>query len=98
MSGGDGTNPSTQVHVVRCVWVPVTMSYRAKHLMLLPPEASAPTALPSTERPSCVTAGDPGTYRAESHRGSTIDRQMVKSCLLLAILTEGRTSADHSWV
>jgi hypothetical protein len=26
------------VPVVRCVWVPVTMSYRAWHLMLLLPE------------------------------------------------------------
>jgi hypothetical protein len=38
LSGGDGADPHTQVPVVRCVWVPVTMSYRAWHLMLLLPE------------------------------------------------------------
>jgi hypothetical protein len=31
ISGGDGTDPSTQVHVVRYVWVPVAMSYHVSH-------------------------------------------------------------------
>jgi hypothetical protein len=51
MSGGDGMDTRTQMHVVRCVWVPMTMSYHARHLMLLPPEVSALAALLGTERP-----------------------------------------------
>jgi hypothetical protein len=73
MSGGDRTDPSTQVHAIRCAWVHMTASYCAKHLILLLPEDLTPAALLSIEKPSGVTAGDPGTYRAESHRGSTVD-------------------------
>jgi hypothetical protein len=38
MLGGDGTNSSTQVPVVRHVWVPVVTFCRARHLMLPFPE------------------------------------------------------------
>jgi hypothetical protein len=31
MSGGDGTNSSTQVLVIRCALAPMSMSYRARH-------------------------------------------------------------------
>jgi hypothetical protein len=31
MSGSDETDSSTQVHAIRCVWVPVAMSCRARH-------------------------------------------------------------------
>jgi hypothetical protein len=41
VSDGDGMGFSTQVPVVRCVWVPAAMSYRARHLMSLLPEALA---------------------------------------------------------
>jgi hypothetical protein len=41
MSDGDGMDPSTQVPVVRCVWVPVTLSYHGRHSMPLSPEDSA---------------------------------------------------------
>jgi hypothetical protein len=51
MSGGDGMNSSTQVCVVRCVSVPVVMSYHARHLMSLSPEDLAPVALPGIESP-----------------------------------------------
>jgi hypothetical protein len=37
-----------------------------------------------------VTAEGLGTYRAGPYEGSTMDRQMVKSCLSLAIMTGGR--------
>jgi hypothetical protein len=74
MPGGDGTNFSTQVPIVRCAWVLVTMSYCARHLMLLFPEDLTPAALPGTERSLGVTAEDSGVYRVGSHGGSTIDR------------------------
>jgi hypothetical protein len=35
MSGGDKTNSSTQVPVVRCAWVPVAMSHHTRHSMSL---------------------------------------------------------------
>jgi hypothetical protein len=31
MSSGDEMDSSTQVPAVRCVWVPMAMSYRARH-------------------------------------------------------------------
>jgi hypothetical protein len=89
---------ATQVLVLRCTWVLVTMSYHARHLMPLVPEDLAPAALPGTRRPLGVTVGDLGTYRARSHGGSIIDRQVVKSCLSMAIVMGGRTGMDHSWV
>jgi hypothetical protein len=73
MSGGDRTDPSTQVHAIRCAWVHMTASYCAKHLILLLPEDLAPAALLSIKKPPGVTAGDPSMYRAESHRGSIVD-------------------------
>jgi hypothetical protein len=51
MSGGDGMDSSTQVHVVRSMWVPTTPSYYAKHLMSLPFVDPTPIALPSAESP-----------------------------------------------
>jgi hypothetical protein len=50
MFGGDGTASCTQVLVVRCVWVPVTMSHNGRHTMSLSPEDPALAALPSTKR------------------------------------------------
>jgi hypothetical protein len=76
----------------------VTMSYRARHLMPLLPEDLAPSALPGTRRPLGMTVRDLGMYRAKSHGGSTVDRQVVKSCLSMAIVMGGRTGMDHSWV
>jgi hypothetical protein len=40
----------------------VVMSCRARHLMTLFPEDPAPAALPGTEKPLGVTAGDLGKY------------------------------------
>jgi hypothetical protein len=96
MSDSNGTDPSTQVSVVRCAWVPVTMSYHVRNLMLLLPEDSAPSALLGLERFPGVTAGDPGTYSTGSHRGSIVDREVMKSCLSTAIAVGGRTGMDHS--
>jgi hypothetical protein len=94
MSGGDRMNPSTQVPIVRCMWVHVTMSYRARHLMPLPPEAPAPIALLCVERPSSMTAG--ARVRTEpGHGGSTIDRQVVKSYLSTVIMTGGLVRTIH---
>jgi hypothetical protein len=50
LSDGDGMDPHTQVPIVRCAWVHVTMSYRAWHLMSLLPEDLTPAALLGTER------------------------------------------------
>jgi hypothetical protein len=88
MSSNDGTDPSTRVPAVRCVWVPVTVSYHARHLMPLLSEDLAPTALLDIEKPPSVAAGDPGTYRAGSHGGSTVGRQVVKYCLSATIVIQ----------
>jgi hypothetical protein len=77
MSGGDVTDPSTRV--------PVTASYRVRHLMLLLSEDPAPAALLDIEKPPGMVARDPGMYRARSNRGSTVGRQLAKSCLSTAI-------------
>jgi hypothetical protein len=98
MSDADGTEPSTQVPVVRCALVPATMSYRARQLMSLLLKDPASVTLLGIERLLSVTAGDPGMYRARSHRGSTVDRQVMKFCLFVAIETGGRTGTDHFWV
>jgi hypothetical protein len=79
-SGGDGMDSSTQVPVVKCTWLHVAMSSCVRHLMSLFPEDPAPVALPGTEKAL-------GMYRVGSHRGSTVDKQMVKSCLSVAIVT-----------
>jgi hypothetical protein len=68
MSSGDGMDPSTQVPVVRCTWLPKTMSYRDRHLMPLPPEAPSPTSLLGMERPLGVTARGLGMHRDGSRR------------------------------
>jgi hypothetical protein len=62
MSGCDVTNPSTQVSTVRSLWVPMTTSYRAMHLISLLPEDPTPAALLSIEMPPGVAARDLGTY------------------------------------
>jgi hypothetical protein len=62
MSGGDETHPNTRVFAIRCAWVPVTASYRAKHLLLLLPEDPAPMTLLGIEKPAGVAARDPGMY------------------------------------
>jgi hypothetical protein len=43
--------------------VPVTMSYRARHLMSLLPEHPAPTTLLGIEKSACVAAGDSNVMR-----------------------------------
>jgi hypothetical protein len=45
VSAGNGMTFSTRVPVVRCVWVPVVMSCRVRHLMSLLPENPAPLML-----------------------------------------------------
>jgi hypothetical protein len=45
MSGGDVTDPRTQVPAVRWVLVPLTASYHARHLMSLLLEDPTPAAL-----------------------------------------------------
>jgi hypothetical protein len=40
---------STRVPVVKCVWVPATLSYHARHSIPLSPEDPAPVALLGTE-------------------------------------------------
>jgi hypothetical protein len=62
MSDGDVIDSSTHVHVVRCVWVPVAMSHRARHSMPFSPEDPTLAALSSTEKPIGVTAGGSGTF------------------------------------
>jgi hypothetical protein len=74
VSSGDGMNSSTQVSVVRCAWVPVTMSHHARHSMPLSPEDPGPAALPDTKKPPGMTARGLGTTRVGLHRGSTVDR------------------------
>jgi hypothetical protein len=53
----DGTNFSTQVPVVKGVWVSVAMSSRARNSMSLSPEDPAAAALPGTEKPLSMTVG-----------------------------------------
>jgi hypothetical protein len=67
MLGSEGKDRSTQVPAVRCVWVLVSTSYRAKHLIPLLPEESTAAAILGVEKPLGVATGDPGTYRARSH-------------------------------
>jgi hypothetical protein len=38
MSADDGTDFSTQVHVVKCTWAPMAMSYHDRHLILSLPK------------------------------------------------------------
>jgi hypothetical protein len=57
MSGGDEMDSSTQVHIVRCTWVPVALSYHARHSMLLSPEVPTQVALLGTENPSAQLPG-----------------------------------------
>jgi hypothetical protein len=61
MSGSDGMDSSTQVHVVRCTWVPKAVSCHATHSMLLSPEDPTLVALPDTENPQV------GLTRAQVH-------------------------------
>jgi hypothetical protein len=51
MLGSDRMNSSTQVPVVRYAWVPVAMSYHARHSIMLSPEDPTLVALPGTESP-----------------------------------------------
>jgi hypothetical protein len=51
MSDYDGTDSSTQVPTVMCVWVPVAVSYHARHSMPLSPEDPTPVALLITKSP-----------------------------------------------
>jgi hypothetical protein len=50
MSGGDGTDSSTQVHIIRGTWVPMAMFHRARHSTPLSPEDLTPMVLPGTEK------------------------------------------------
>jgi hypothetical protein len=54
MSGGDWTYSNTQVPVIRCAWVPVSLSYHSRHSMSLSPKDSALVALPGTENPQAL--------------------------------------------
>jgi hypothetical protein len=51
MLGSDRMNSRTQVPVVRYAWMPVAMSYHARHSITLSPEDPTPVALPGTESP-----------------------------------------------
>jgi hypothetical protein len=53
VSDDDGTVSSTHVPTVRCVWVPVTLSYHTRHSMLLSPEDQALVALSVLKGPKC---------------------------------------------
>jgi hypothetical protein len=57
MSGGDEMDSSSQVHIVRCTWVPVALSYHARHSMLLSPEVPTHVALLGTQNPSAQLPG-----------------------------------------
>jgi hypothetical protein len=51
MSGIDRMNSSTQVPIVMCTWVPMIMSYHARHLMPLFSVGPAAVALSGTGKP-----------------------------------------------
>jgi hypothetical protein len=57
MSNGDGMDPSTQVLVVRCAWVPLALSYYISRLMPLSPEDPVTTAFLGTESPRAWLPG-----------------------------------------
>jgi hypothetical protein len=57
MSDSDVMDSSTQVPAVRCVWVPMTLSYHARHSMSFYPEDPAPVALPVLKAPGCGCRG-----------------------------------------
>jgi hypothetical protein len=73
MSGSDGMDSSTEVPTISCVWVLAALSYHVRHLMSLLLEDPAPVALPGIEKP-------PGMFQIGSPGGSTVGRQVVKSC------------------
>jgi hypothetical protein len=98
MLDSDGTGNSTQVHVVWCVWVPVVMSYPAKHLIALFPRDRALVLLAWYWQPQGMASVALDTHRAGLHRGSIVGRQVVKSCLSVAIVMGERTGIDHSRV
>jgi hypothetical protein len=66
--------------------MPMTVSYRVRHLMSLLPEDPAPAALLGVKKPSDDVTRDPGMYRARSQGGSTVGRQVAKSYLSVAIV------------
>jgi hypothetical protein len=57
MSGGNGTDSSTQVLIVRCMWVPVALSCHARYSMPLSLEDPTVLALPDTECPRAWLLG-----------------------------------------
>jgi hypothetical protein len=65
---------STQVPIVRCAWVPVVMSYLARHLIPLFPEDLTLALLARYWLPPGVTFEGPGMYQAGLRRGSIVGR------------------------
>jgi hypothetical protein len=55
MSGGDGTDSSTQVPTVSCEWALVAMSCHVQHKMPLFPEVPAPMVLTRYRKPPGVS-------------------------------------------
>jgi hypothetical protein len=73
--------------VVRCMWMPVVMSYLAKHLISLFLEDSAPEIFAQYCQNPGVASGGPWVHRARLHEGSIVVSQVVKSCLSMAIMS-----------
>jgi hypothetical protein len=51
LRGSDGMASNTQLSVIKYAWVPVAMSYHARHSTPLSPKDPTSVALPGTESP-----------------------------------------------
>jgi hypothetical protein len=78
--------------------VSVVMFYLARHSITLFPEDPAPVLFVWYWQPPNTTSVSLGMYRAGLREGSTVDSQVVKSCLSVAIVPRGRMGMDHSRV
>jgi hypothetical protein len=77
---------STQVPIVWCTWVSVVVSYLSRHLIPLFPEDSALVLIAWYSKLPSVAPGGPVLYCARLCRGFIVGRQVVKSCLSVAIV------------
>jgi hypothetical protein len=76
MSDDDGIDSSTQVLVVRCVWMLVALSYHARHLILLSPGDPALVAFLGNESLWARLSGG----RVCSEQGHMEDLQWTDMC------------------
>jgi hypothetical protein len=64
ISGDNKADSSTQVPIDKSAWVPVALSYHARHLLPLPFMELAPIAYPGAEKLSGVAVRGSGMLQA----------------------------------